>query len=247
MKKYEIGDRIRLLMGNDSPSDFSEKVGVTERTLHNYLSGQMPRFTTRAKICEAYGINPMWLFRGDGPMYSDGQKADLSVIKTGGASCSDAAIGNDGMADLSVTPPDGIQPIFIPKVQARLSAGTGSLEVDASVDGFFAFRSDWIRKKGCPNQMVLMTVTGDSMSPTIQNGDMVLINQGQREVIAGAIYAIGVDDSVLVKRLDKRPGKIVLVSDNRDAYAPQELDMTDEIVRDSLRVIGRVLWWCREA
>ncbi|KAF5074230.1 Peptidase S24-like protein [anaerobic digester metagenome] len=85
------------------------------------------------------------------------------------------------------------------------------------------------------------------MSPTIQNGDMVLINQGQREVIAGAIYAIGVDDSVLVKRLDKRPGKIVLVSDNRDAYAPQELDMTDEIVRDSLRVIGRVLWWCREA
>ena len=85
------------------------------------------------------------------------------------------------------------------------------------------------------------------MRPTMENGDLALVNLAQTDVVSGGIYAVGVDDSVLVKRLDKRPGKIVLVSDNRDAYAPQELDMTDEIVRESLRVIGRVLWWCREA
>ena len=95
--------------------------------------------------------------------------------------------------------------------------------------------------------MVLMSVSGDSMSPTISNGDMVLVNQGQKDVIAGAIYAVGVDDSILVKRLDKQPGKLVLVSDNREAYPPLELDMTDEAVCESVRIIGRVLWWCREA
>ncbi|WP_455552638.1 S24 family peptidase [Desulfovibrio sp.] len=55
------------------------------------------------------------------------------------------------------------------------------------------------------------------------------------------------DDSILVKRLDKQPGKLVLVSDNREAYPPLELDMTDEAVCESVRIIGRVLWWCREA
>lgn len=255
-------------MGNDNPADFAEKVGVTVRTLHNYLSGQMPRFTIRTKICEAYGINPMWLFQGVGSMYAEERMTDMSAIegdlspkrslaedqqshvpyandkKTGDMSPVPACSGRHTGENL---PPDGVQPIFIPKVQARLSAGSGSLEVDADVDGFFAFRSSWIRKKGCPSKMVLMTVSGDSMSPTIENGDMVLINQGLKDVIAGGIYAVGVDDSILVKRLDKKPGKIVLISDNREAYAPMELSLTDETVQDSLRIIGRVLWWCREA
>ena len=143
--------------------------------------------------------------------------------------------------------PDGVDVFFVPKVEARLSAGTGSLVVDGNVEGYFAFRSDWLLHKGAPAQMVLMSVSGDSMSPTISNGDMVLVNQGQKDVIAGAIYAVGVDDSILVKRLDKQPGKLVLVSDNREAYPPLELDMTDEAVCESVRIIGRVLWWCREA
>lgn len=255
-------------MGNDNPADFAEKVGVTVRTLHNYLSGQMPRFTIRTRICEVYGINPMWLFQGVGSMYADGRMADTSAIK-GDMSpqislsgdqqrrvldTSEKKTGDTSPVSICSTrrpregsPPDGVQPIFIPKVQARLSAGTGSLEVDADVEGFFAFRSSWIRKKGCPSKMVLMTVSGDSMSPTIENGDMVLINQGLKDVIAGGIYAVGVDESILVKRLDKKPGKIVLISDNREAYAPMELNLADETVQDSLRIIGRVLWWCREA
>ena len=143
--------------------------------------------------------------------------------------------------------PDGVDVFFVPKVEARLSAGTGSLIVDGNIEGYFAFRSDWLLHKGAPAQMVLMSVSGDSMSPTISNGDMVLVNQGQKDVIAGAIYAVGVDDSILVKRLDKQPGKLVLVSDNREAYPPLELDMTDEAVCESVRIIGRVLWWCREA
>ena len=129
--------------------------------------------------------------------------------------------------------------VMVPMVEARLSAGTGSLVVDGNVEGYFAFRSDWLLHKGAPAQMVLMSVSGDSMSPTISNGDMVLVNQGQKDVIAGAIYAVGVDDSILVK--------LVLVSDNREASPPLELDMTDEAVCESVRIIGRVLWWCREA
>ena len=233
-------------MGPDSPADFAEKVGVTVRALNNYLAGRMPKAEVRKKICAAYGITPMWLFQGRGPMQARDKTADTSA-----ASCGQPAVtagrGEDEAADVSVVAPDGVQTIYVPKVEARLSAGTGSLEVSDNIKGYFGFRSDWLHRKGCPSQMVLMSITGDSMRPTLENGDLALVNLAQTDVVSGGIYAVGVDESVLVKRLDKRPGKIVLVSDNRDAYAPQELDMTDEIVRESLRVIGRVLWWCREA
>ena len=233
-------------MGPDSPADFAEKVGVTVRALNNYLAGRMPKAEVRKRICAAYGVSPMWLFQGRGAMYADDKTADASAVGCGKSSAT-AGQGGVGTADTSVVAPDGVQTIYVPKVEARLSAGTGSLEVADNIRGYFGFRSDWLHRKGCPSQMVLMSITGDSMRPTLENGDLALINLAQTDIVSGGIYAVGVDDSVLVKRLDKRPGKIVLVSDNRDAYAAQELDMTDEIVRESLRVIGRVLWWCREA
>lgn len=260
MEHKGIGERIRALMGPDSPADFASKVGVTVRALNNYLAGRMPKAEVRKRICSAYGIAPMWLFQGSGPMFMSERMGDASPIGGQGL-CQPSEIttrDDNTMGDTSPilkkqpsvrcgASPDGIQTIYVPKVEARLSAGTGSLEVSGNIKGYFGFRSDWLRRKGCPSQMILMVVTGDSMRPTLENGDMALISLAQTEVISGGIYAVGLEDSVVVKRLERLPGKLVLVSDNRSAYAPRELDMTDESVNSSVRIIGRVLWWCREA
>lgn len=130
----------------------------------------------------------------------------------------------------------------VPKVRARLSAGGGSFEAGGEVERVYPFRQDWLRAKGQPSRMVLMDVVGNSMEPEIRHGDMVLIDQGQTAVVAHGVYAVGLEDTVLVKRVEKRPGQLVLLSDNRD-YAPIVL-AGDEL--DALRVIGRVLWVGRE-
>uniref|UniRef100_I2PZK4 Putative transcriptional regulator n=1 Tax=Desulfovibrio sp. U5L TaxID=596152 RepID=I2PZK4_9BACT len=130
----------------------------------------------------------------------------------------------------------------VPKVRARLSAGGGSFETAGEVEAVYPFRRDWLRRKGNPASMVLMDVVGNSMEPEIRHGDTVLIDQGQTGVVAHAVYAVGVEDTVLVKRVEKRPGALVLLSDNQ-AYAPIVLS-GDEL--DALRVIGRVLWVGRE-
>lgn len=130
----------------------------------------------------------------------------------------------------------------VPKVRARLSAGGGSFETGGEVEEYYSFRGAWLRRKGNPARMVLMDVVGNSMEPEIRHGDMVLIDQGQTAVVAHGVYAVGVEDTVLVKRVEKRPGSLVLLSDNRD-YAPIVLS-GDEL--DALRVIGRVLWVGRE-
>lgn len=130
----------------------------------------------------------------------------------------------------------------VPKVRARLCAGGGSFETDAAISGYFSFRRDWLARKGSPERMVLMDVVGQSMEPEIRHGDMALIDQSQESILAHGVYAVGVEDTVMVKRLEKRPGRLVLLSDNRD-YAPIILE-GEEI--GTLRVIGRVVWIGRE-
>ena len=134
--------------------------------------------------------------------------------------------------------------IHIPLAEARLSAGTGSLEVSERTDDSYAFRGDFLRRKGNPRRMVLMRVSGDSMVPEIFDNDLVLLDKGQTEISPGRLYAVGFEDAIYIKRIDKIPGKIILHSVN-PAYPPVSLDLRGDMA-DQFRVIGRVLWSGRE-
>jgi SOS-response transcriptional repressor LexA len=130
----------------------------------------------------------------------------------------------------------------IPKVKARLCAGGGSFEVGSEIEGYYAFQKEWLMSKGTSDNMVLMDIFGNSMEPELKDGDTILIDESQKDVLAGAIYAVGVDDTIMVKRVEKHPNKLVLLSDNRD-YSPIYLEGVEI---DSVRIIGKVIWICRE-
>ena len=130
----------------------------------------------------------------------------------------------------------------VPKVAARLSAGGGSFETEGQVREYFLFKRDWLRRKGNPDQMVLMDICGNSMEPELRDGDTILVDRSRTEVLAGAIYAVGIEDTIMVKRLERQPNNLVLLSDNAH-YAPVYLSRED---MPSVRIIGRVIWICRE-
>lgn len=129
----------------------------------------------------------------------------------------------------------------VPKVRARLSAGGGSFEVNQRVEDFFMFKTRWLREKGNPRKMILMSINGNSMEPELCDGDVVLVDQSQNEILAGAVYAVGIEDTIMVKRLEKLPNRLVLHSANK-SYEPVYLE-GDE--RDNVRVIGKVAWLSR--
>jgi phage repressor protein C with HTH and peptisase S24 domain len=164
------------------------------------------------QLYRAYGLNPDWVETGAGQTY-------LKAPASG-----DSEFMN------------------IPKVKARLSAGGGSFEAGSEIEGYYAFRKDWLSTKGTLNRMVLMNIFGNSMEPEIKDGDTILIDESQRDILAGAVYAVGVDDTIMVKRLEKHPNKLVLLSDNTD-YSPIYLEGYEI---DSVRIIGKALWVCRE-
>jgi phage repressor protein C with HTH and peptisase S24 domain len=127
--------------------------------------------------------------------------------------------------------------VEVPVVTARLGAGGGSHMVEADVQGHIAFRSSWLHQKGRPRDMVLMQVIGDSMEPGIREGDYVLIDQSRQEIHTGGVYALGLEDAIMIKQLDKRPHELIIISANTK-YSPITL-RGDEL--ETVRIIGRVL------
>ena len=130
----------------------------------------------------------------------------------------------------------------IPLVRAKLDAGGGSYVVDSRMEEEIAFRQPWLLQRGNPGEMVLMEVSGDSMEPLIKEGDMVLVDQSQKDLYAGGIYAVGVQETIMVKRVERHPRRLILVSANPD-YSPIHLQ-GDEI--EALRIIGRVVGMWRD-
>lgn len=130
---------------------------------------------------------------------------------------------------------------YVPMVQTTLSAGGGSFVLSEEVEGYYAFRNSWLNvvSSGKRN-VVLMRVTGDSMAPTIQARDTVLIDVGRKNIKEGEIYALRVDHSIMVKRLSFRlGGKVLVISDNRNEFESFEADIKD------LQIIGQVIFFSR--
>lgn len=81
---------------------------------------------------------------------------------------------------------------------------------------------------------------GDSMTPTFNDGDLVLVRQ-QPEVENGQIAVIGVNDEAVLKRFYIQPNGIVCVSDN-PKYPPLHFSGDDSPIIYGLAV-GYVRLW----
>ncbi len=87
---------------------------------------------------------------------------------------------------------------------------------------------------------------GDSMMPTIDGGDSLLVDHARKEIYDGKIYCVRIDGQLYAKRLQKiPPNKVLIVSDN-PKYRSFEIDLTN--TRDyDFEVVGEIRWWGRVA
>ena len=58
----------------------------------------------------------------------------------------------------------------------------------------------------------------------------------------GLPHMVGIEDTIMVKRIEKRPNKLVLLSNHKD-YLPIILNREEA---GEVRIIGKVIWVCRE-
>lgn len=160
------------------------------------------------------GINANWLLTGDGPML---------------------------LADCAGAPADfGADFTLVPQFDVSAGAGAGQLVERELEIGRLAFRRDWIRQKGLsPKDLAIIRVAGDSMSPTIRDGSLVLVDTRQETVGEDGIYVLQRDGHLIAKRLQKDfTGGLFIRSDN-PAYQTQQLSVAES---QNLYIVGKVVW-----
>ena len=139
--------------------------------------------------------------------------------------------------------PDGF--VTVPMLRVGASAGPGRItNGDDLVPGeVAAFREDWLRSMGLiPGRTHVLTAVGDSMEPTIRNGDFLLVDRSVDRVVDNGIYVVVLAGLVLVKRVQVRlSGALVLKSEN-PVYGEEVVppDAVDDVV-----IEGRVRWYGR--
>ena len=151
--------------------------------------------------------------------------------------------GRAGRVPVRVSQPHRTLPArmrLIPRLAVGASAGPGALAEDEMPDAEIAFDEAWLRRLGAGSDAVTMIrVEGDSMSPTLNDGDDILVamHGGTGTPRRDGIHVLRMDDALIVKRLAFRPdGRLSVTSDN--ALYPSFPDLAP----DSVHIVGRVIW-----
>lgn len=240
-----LGERLRLARKQKglTQKQAAELIGVSLRTIIGHEKGiHRAPDATIYKYSEIYQCNRAWLltgkgdpFRNDASRQASPQLEALSQPQTEGS------------------PRDKY--LIIPEIEGRAIAGPdGGLLYDHTHD-YYPFKTSWIyRKFGRDPQhhkaLVLVKVSGESLIPTINPGELILVDTWEAERLQikdGRIYLVRMPDgTITVKRLmlNKGDGKLNLVclSDNPN-FEPFKFQVEKPL---QWYVLGRIRWVGRE-
>lgn len=209
--------------------DLANACGVTRAAVTQWTNGSVKGFSQTSYAIAAaqfLGVSLPWLAEGIGEML------DPSGIKT--------FVEED-------TPPDDV--VVIHEYKLTFGASPSGVEpvpewelVDDG-DDYWYKRTFFQKRHLNPDRCKRARVSGDSMEPTICDGDTFLFYEecdsrpGCVIIADGQIYAISVEGQLKVKRLSKTKDGIVVRSDNPD-YHPEVYSGND---LSKLRIYGKIV------
>jgi len=125
------------------------------------------------------------------------------------------------------------------------SAGPGALPGEERATARFAFDERWLREMtgGGTRGLSMIRVAGDSMTPTLADGDDILVDTGDAAGrLREGIYVLRVKDELLVKRVAINPvggpgGQRISIRSDNPAYP-----VFPDCAPEEIALVGRVIW-----
>ncbi len=133
--------------------------------------------------------------------------------------------------------------ISVPRLAVEASAGPGALANREETISRFGFDARWLRGvASAPQNVSAIAVRGESMLPTLSEGDEILVDRGDAaDRLRDGIYVLRVEESLLVKRIALNPaglgGRRLSIRSDNPAYPDWE-----ECDPAAVEIIGRVIW-----
>lgn len=212
-----IGDRIKSRRKEIGikVADLAETVGVSPQAVYDWEASRIKniRQDHLIAICKKLHTDAEWLATGHGKR--DRHKVSDDVLE-------------------------------VPKLSVKASAGHGVMQPDTDyVVGSMQVPVEWVRKNvTCTSPRNLRTIRayGDSMFDTFDDGDIILVDVGHRDMDRDGVYIALIKDELFIKRFERRPleGVIWMKSDNISKHPhPHVIDSNH---RENVVILGRAVW-----
>lgn len=212
----DVWERMRQLTGWKKYGDLADYLKITSQSVSGVKRRGIMPIDWAYKVARGYNGSTDWLLSEVWPM-RPGDNANGKALASGG------------------------EYVHIPRFEVAASAGGGAVVHSEQIVDYLSFRADWVRSTlgVSVRDLALISVIGDSMEPSLSEGDVVLLDMTTTSVLDGSIYALQLNGGLLVKRIQRMlDGSLVVKSDN----ARYDTETVSEDKADRLKVIGRVVW-----
>lgn len=219
ISKGEMLDAIKTHLNMTKNADFARFLGISSQAVSNWYTRNT--FDAELLYTKCDFINPAWLLTGKGSMLKD----NLSGIKT------------IDEADSS----------FMPTTSMSPSVGTPYYDVDF-IGGFDEVFNSQVNIpatniviRGFEKASLWCNVTGHSMEPKINHGDIIALRQCTlNDIQYGEIYAVVLDTirTIKILRRSPDPSKLRFIPINTEDYDEQEFDKSR--IMNVFEVIGSI-------
>jgi phage repressor protein C with HTH and peptisase S24 domain len=201
--------------GFPSASDFAKRYGINSTSYRAYENNQNGYARKAIEFADKLGVTARWLLEGgdfEHTPQDDGSATSLAKQM--------------GLA-------------LVPELELGYSMGGGSIFTDYRQRGFVPFQRDWLRgfMRGTFADLFVARGEGDSMTPTLLDGDIVLIDTAQKMIDRqDRIWAISYGDLGMIKRVRRLPNGVYRIMSDNSVVEP--IEVSD----DEMHVVGRVVW-----
>jgi transcriptional regulator with XRE-family HTH domain len=208
-------DRLQEAMdqaGLDQPA-LASRVGCTQGAISQILLGNTQRSKLLPDIARELGVSVDWL-TGDSNTRDPSAPSMKAVA-------------------------DHFDLAMVKELELGYSMGGGSIFESYEQKGVVPFQRAWLRSmmRGSFDDLFVARGEGDSMQPTLLDGDIVLIDTSQKDIRQqDRIWAVAYGELGMIKRVRRQPGGSYLVMSDNAAVAPFTA------VDEEMHVIGRVIW-----
>jgi phage repressor protein C with HTH and peptisase S24 domain len=221
----------RRLEPRGAKAEFARHFDITQAVLTNWFSRGIPARRLRA-VCSALGISV------------DQYRSEAGLAPESYAPAAVPAYPHYAVRETPLPFTPRLETVEVPvfNVAASMGLGASMPEHETVVDHLRLTRS-WVSRNlpGANGSQTLSVLSayGDSMQPTFNDGDILLVDTSISELRLDAVYVLAFHGELYIKRIQRRPdGSIAIISDNK-VYDPIIVAATD---KETVRVLGRVLW-----
>lgn len=212
-KGSSFSERLKELIGNKSGRAFAKEAGISYSTLHNYLTNtSLPTLDNLIALATYTDVSVQWLATGE---LTSGQKH----------------INTETSNDETFSVIEDCR-------EVRISAGGGGFNDEYKPYQTTKVEKTWLDSRRLKAEdCAMFLVSGDSMYPTLKDGEEIIVDRSKKELKDGKIFVLNNESAMLVKKVQITYNGITLISQNTE-YAPIELNAEQA---NNLIVIGQVV------